>query len=191
MRPDFRRCEAAAKQLLLQQTLTSAWIDVRALQFDKTVLFDSFQHYCELTGMSPGTGPASLRDGCTLIRGTTHLVLYHDGERKRDRLNFTLAHEVGHIYLGHRTDGDIQEVEANFFAAELLMPESVVRYMIRRNHGARAEDLHEWFYVTLTAAQKRLQTLRRKGGFSPTAADREILRRFLPYLSADDPPVFA
>jgi Zn-dependent peptidase ImmA (M78 family) len=61
------------------------------------------------------------------------------------RRRFTLAHELGHIYLHkrdhlsydsglmmlrneHSSDGtDLKEIEANRFAAELLMPEEEVR----------------------------------------------------------------
>jgi hypothetical protein len=51
---------------------------------------------------------------------------------------FSIAHEIGHMVLGHETSapeavceptprGDTREAEANAFAAELLMPEVLVR----------------------------------------------------------------
>ena len=190
MRPDFYRCAAAAKELLLQQNISSTWIDIRTLRYRKRIFFDSFENYCRVTGMDYAEVSAALPDGCTLKKDSAYIVLYHNEERKKDRLNFTLAHEIGHIYLKHQSDGDLEEIEANFFAAELLMPESVLRYLIRQNNGLRAEDLHEWFYVTRMAAEKRLQTLKRKYDL-PSPQDREILRRFLPYLSVEEPPIWA
>ena len=51
------------------------------------------------------------------------------------RINFTLAHELGHIFLGHLAVPDIlksaatmalEDMEADAFAARLLMPEEVI-----------------------------------------------------------------
>lgn len=190
MRPDFYRCAEAAKELLLQQDITSTWIDIRSLRYQKRIYFDSFENYCLVTGMERREVASYLPDGCTLASGSSYIVLYHNGQRKKDRLNFTLAHEIGHIYLGHQADGDLEEIEANFFAAELLMPEPVLRYLMRQNNGLCVEDLHEWFYVTRMAAEKRLRTLKRKYDL-PSPKDKELLRRFLPYLTPEEPPVWA
>lgn len=55
----------------------------------------------------------------------------------RRRTNFTLAHEIAHIFMGHLREPVwektwrtlyTEEVEANCFAAELLMPRNVIGY---------------------------------------------------------------
>ncbi|MFA6463620.1 MAG: ImmA/IrrE family metallo-endopeptidase [Candidatus Paceibacterota bacterium] len=46
------------------------------------------------------------------------------------RRRFTIAHELGHLYLGHTCEGDKnenKENEANQFAAELLVPLSFIK----------------------------------------------------------------
>lgn len=47
------------------------------------------------------------------------------------RRRFTIAHELGHLYMGHTCDGQAKnsnrEIEANQFAAELLIPLAFVR----------------------------------------------------------------
>jgi Zn-dependent peptidase ImmA (M78 family) len=47
------------------------------------------------------------------------------------RRRFTIAHEIGHLLLGHTcTDPDLDndpEAEANQFAAELLMPLAILK----------------------------------------------------------------
>jgi len=79
-----------------------------------------------------------------LASGTTVIGLNasHAGTRQ----NFTLAHELGHFFLHNLTDvhvdrsfnvklrspassegTDVEEKEANLFAAELLMPESLLQ----------------------------------------------------------------
>lgn len=61
------------------------------------------------------------------------------------RQRFTLAHELGHVLMGHQprvdyveniTEGrnaDPQEVEANYFAAEFLCPRDATRDWLSRN----------------------------------------------------------
>lgn len=81
----------------------------------------------------------------------SHIFVHEDHAPKRQR--FTIAHEVGHFVLGHQfTDGehvhvdrgnfisqrgprasagiDPREIEANQFAASLLMPERLVRQKV-------------------------------------------------------------
>lgn len=74
------------------------------------------------------------------------------------RQRFTTAHELGHIFL-HKNDAvsydtasillrmqhssastDPKEIEANFFAAELLMPEENIRADIDQYKGIDLED---------------------------------------------------
>jgi Zn-dependent peptidase ImmA (M78 family) len=48
------------------------------------------------------------------------------------RRRFTIAHEIGHLLLGHmcsdnQNDGTHNEKEANLFAAELLMPAKLIK----------------------------------------------------------------
>jgi Zn-dependent peptidase ImmA (M78 family) len=57
-------------------------------------------------------------------------------QRSRDRrLDFTLAHEIGHIILEHlliapqlktEEEKELEEIEANEFAGKLLMPEKLI-----------------------------------------------------------------
>lgn len=73
-------------------------------------------------------------DGVTHKMGDKYLVVYNDYSHY-GRIQFTLAHELGHIILGHFLipesviNGDRSkelEVEANIFASELLAPSSVI-----------------------------------------------------------------
>lgn len=86
------------------------------------------------------------------------------------RSRFTLAHEIGHVVLGHRdggvitdffrgrTDGHVnpQERDANEFAAELLMP----RKLFKQIWGSSSEEeLSIVFGVSVTAAAVRAKAL--------------------------------
>lgn len=49
-------------------------------------------------------------------------IVFLNSEQPKDRWRFSLAHEVAHLVM-HQTPHPEQEIEANRFAAELLMPE--------------------------------------------------------------------
>lgn len=80
------------------------------------------------------------------------------------RQRFTLAHELGHHVLHgdqrfrdplHQVPGtDLKEMEANAFAANLLMPESLVRH-----HFERGDDVVAMFGVSPSAMKYRLRDL--------------------------------
>ena len=95
------------------------------------------------------------------------IVLQGGGDERRRR--FTIAHEIGHFVLHpqrRRSErgglvneaGRVLEREADLFAAELLMPEDLVREAVRE-HGVDARRLADRFEVSQRAMQTRLQRL--------------------------------
>jgi len=129
------------------------------------------------------------------FQGNISGMLYRDGERRVIGINsahaavrqrFSIAHELGHlelhpgrpVILDHvvrmdfrdqrsSTATDQQEIEANRFAAELLMPRDwVMRAATRRTGRARevrgddlVQDLADEFDVSLQAMEYRLANL--------------------------------
>ncbi|WP_194410046.1 ImmA/IrrE family metallo-endopeptidase [Microbacterium cremeum] len=105
--------------------------------------------------------------------------------------NWSLAHELGHVALGHantpepttRGENDTQETSANAFAAELLLPRSVIQHIdwTSASGDLIAAKLWEWG-VSSDALRRRLALLR-----CPTSpavdqmlgwTTQKILRRF-------------
>lgn len=88
--------------------------------------------------------------GC-IVRQGDHVTIGINSFHHKNRQRFTLAHEIGHFFL-HKGDEVIvdrgfrvnlrdseaakaenpEEIEANYFAAELLMP---TRFLLRDLHG--------------------------------------------------------
>jgi Zn-dependent peptidase ImmA (M78 family) len=95
------------------------------------------------------------------------IVLHGDtGERRR---RFTIAHEIGHFVLHpgrpHMERGGLvseagrlEEREADAFAAEILMPEPLVRQAVYE-HGPDVARLADRFLVSKKAMQLRLRFL--------------------------------
>lgn len=87
-------------------------------------------------------------DAFTMRCGNRYVVCYRQGGNPA-RLNFTLAHELGHILLNHVEDEAADEAEANCFAGHLLCPDPVLS-------GHTAESLATACYVSRSAAQAAL-----------------------------------
>lgn len=176
--PNFQRCTTAATKLLVKQNVKDRFLDVRTLIYDKRIIFDTLQNYA-LTTNTPlenfySKEKAILKDGCTLIYGDIYIILYNAEVTYLEHLNWTLAHEIGHIYLGHIHDGDREEIEAHFFAAQLLMPEYTLRETETKYGELKTRDLELIFGVSTEAAEKRLITMRKKNSVNAGKADKAI-----------------
>lgn len=89
-----------------------------------------------------------------------------------------------HIYCGHSSDGQIQEIEANFFAAQVLMPEIVIYYVMYHylNNKLDYTNLMDMFNVSFDAANKRIATFSRKNFWNSSRNDKLLLSKFKPYI---------
>lgn len=87
-------------------------------------------------------------DGATIESGGMYLIVYNKNATPKDRIRFTLAHELGHIFLKHHAELGlaflrrlqveknlyaVMEDEANCFARNLLCPAPAVFALLRRN----------------------------------------------------------
>lgn len=111
----------------------------------------------------PFSGHYSFNDGNPVIK--------YKAVEYVPRLRFTLAHEIGHHVNGDldapRDDNesfsarsrDPIEVAANQFAAALLMPDNIVKYLVREKGMTNLKDLAEKFGVSTVAMQFRLRNL--------------------------------
>lgn len=106
-----------------------------------------------------------------------------NGNHHPNRQRFTGAHELGHYYLHYKsglefidhvryrrsldepsTKPDQAEIEANYFAAELLMPRfeverAISRMLINVFDDGEVADLARYFGVSMQAMAVRLNTL--------------------------------
>lgn len=82
------------------------------------------------------------------------------------RLNFTLAHELGHIILGHNDipsalkseeEKKLENLEADEFAGRLLIPEK----LIVNCHLVSLAETAKYFMVSKTALWTRLNNMKR------------------------------
>lgn len=93
-------------------------------------------------------------------------IIFYNQDEPDCRVRFSIMHEFGHYILGHKLDLDVtnplyhtQELEANCFAAQLLMPEQILRECIKRQITISVEFIMNSFAVSSEAAKKRKHTL--------------------------------
>lgn len=92
-------------------------------------------------------------------------IIYYNESEMKERVRFSLLHELGHYILGHDLNTkdlklyNKQEIEANCFAAQLLMPEQILLELQHRGKRIDVSFLMSSFHVSQKAAIKRLDTM--------------------------------
>ena len=130
-----------------------------------------------------------LTDGMTFYAGKTPFILFEERVPPA-RARFTIAHELGHIILGHVRPGEVttvnrepdpgdapEERAANQFAARLLAPACVLWGL-----GVHTpEEIMELCRISRQAARfraDRMKELYRRDRFLTSPLEREVYQRF-------------
>ena len=161
-----------------------------------SLYLEAWSELRDATGVSDPFGlKARKLDAETNVkRGTgEYLIVYDDTIGYLPRIRFTLAHEIGHIIMGHFTEFEktslreglthaekiVLEREADAFAAELLAP----RTILRRFPGMKNDPawLKQTCFLSEQAADIRAEELKRVD-FSYYRHEDQLHRNFYNYL---------
>lgn len=131
------------------------------------------------------------KDGFTQLLNGRYTVFYNHCSSPA-RCRWTLAHELGHIFLGHITEQhptlsrgvvkDFLDIQADNFAARLLCPEVIAHFCGVQS----AEELCDLFDISKQAAQTRWRDLserRLRGSFRLEPEEVTLLNRFHPFIA--------
>lgn len=133
----------------------------------------------------------SQESGISLFDGETWYIIYNNREMVQ-RCRFTIAHELGHIFLGHplklgyhaRTidsDEAESEMQADMFAARLLCPACVLWGLNLHTPN----EISRFCNVSYAAAKKRaarMQVLYERNKFLTSPLEREVYKKFCDYI---------
>ncbi len=93
-------------------------------------------------------------EGLTNEKDGKYIILINPANSTLERNRFTIAHEIGHIYLQHvSTNNKLIEKEANMFASRILMP----MILIKELNITSAEGLAQVCQVSIEAATWRMK----------------------------------
>lgn len=169
--PIMTRTERFAHQILQSHGVTAPPVPVEEIARQLGARL-SFEHF------GPDVSGMLFRDGDKAVIGV-------NATHPKTRQRFTIAHEIGHLHLHKgrpmfvdrpvrvdRRDGnaslgiDPKEIEANSFAANLLMPEKMIVAAVAHPSISRIDDMEEVirrlasrFDVSIQAMEYRLANL--------------------------------
>lgn len=132
------------------------------------------------------------QSGMTIVQEGKFYIVYKDSEAP-ERCRFTVAHELGHIFLGHLltavpacayrtfTVRNDLESSANVFARDLLAPACILHEL-----GATSpEDIAKICDISLEAAHiraTRLRLLEERNAWYLSPLERKVRKQFEKYI---------
>lgn len=165
IKPNFSKAYSKANEILVKSNVISAF------------LFSTTNLVKELSKKKCKTYKKALDYGidisifgsesATIFEFKNRYIIFYDDSKPKTHINYSILHELGHFLLGHIfniSDKELYskyEIESNFFVAQLLMPEQVLRELMKRGIKITKEFLMEHFSVSEIAAKKRIDTLSR------------------------------
>ncbi len=162
---DFKKAYTAANELLVSsKSIASFPFSPKKLIKEKSgIVCRTYEK-----GLEYGV---NIRDfgseSATIFRYHGKKIIFYDETKPEVHVKYSIIHEYGHDYLKHDLDKKDDEtyrkyeIETNFFAAQLLMPEQILRELTRRGVAVNNDFLRKHFGVSREAAEKRIKTLAR------------------------------
>ncbi len=163
-KPDFKKANMLANEILVASStlvtfpvntkqIVKEWSDIKILSFkcahDYGIDIEAFGSEAAVIQCKKGK----------------YLIFYNQDDYV-PRVKFSILHEFGHYRLGHifekyknEDEYGRVEVEANCFAAQILMPEQVLNELKKRGAVITVDFLQKHFGVSEEAAQKRIETM--------------------------------
>lgn len=160
---DFKKAYSSANELLCSseaieafpfspQKLVKEKSDIRCRSYSKAI-----KHGVDIRDFGS--------DSAAIFRMGEKEIIFYNESKPENHTRFSILHEFGHGYLKHdftdKRESSYRkfEIEANFFSAQLLMPEQIIRELQRRGVGINKTFLQNYFGVSEEAAKKRIETL--------------------------------
>jgi hypothetical protein len=164
--------DRAARLERLQRARTAAAELVRRIGITAPAHLN-LEDVAELLGAKVITAPLPTALAQVVRIGPTARIRISDAIANEGRRRFSIAHELGHLWLGHRPrsfaelcsavaiegrPARIEEAEASAFAAELLIPSAIIGTLATSAPPdmAIAREIARTCGVSLTAAARRL-----------------------------------
>lgn len=163
-KPDFKKVNMLANEILVASSVISSFpVDAKRIVEEWSDIRIHTFKYAQERGIDI---EAFGSNAALLVCKKGRYIIFYNERDYLPRVNFSILHEFAHYRCNHELlhySNDEKygklEVEANCFAAQILMPEQVINELRSRGAIIKAEFLRKKFGVSLEAANRRIETL--------------------------------
>lgn len=195
---NYNYCKQKAYEQLIVQNCDCFPIDVLSLELtDAFLMIETFKNCSEETKRKIcDYSIDEFADDAYCFRDNyygLYVILYNDEIISEGRKLWNLAHEIGHLVLKHPNplsenisdeENKVLESEANFFASQLLLPDCILKILIKNGVPVTPAYLSNTFGLSLEAATNRWKSMRTKyeNKYFDTDFDETIIFKFDKFL---------
>lgn len=198
LKPDFKKAYAIANDvLLMSHTIVTLPADIHGhIKNETEIKLCSYETAMRKYGLDVSFFGSE--DALITEMGGRY-ILFYKKMIDQHRMKWSIGHESGHYYLGHNLDFKslskeqyrIQEIEADFFAAQILMPDQVIWELVNRGETPNRDNLIRWFDISAKAADKRMETLNKQSEYRDYYLNKHdnesIMLKFSPLIERVSP----
>lgn len=156
--PNYHMATNAAYELLIEQDLLEIPVNLNKLIYlhRRNIRLMTYSQMAARFSMTVSEYKtlAPSEFGFTMKNDSRNYILYNE-EKGYCTNRFTIAHEIGHIMLGHKIDDSVTEREANCFARNLLCPIPVIDSFNISN----IDDYMGWFHISDLMAENCIKNI--------------------------------
>lgn len=190
---NYQDARDAAWKILIDGHADSLPVDIRAICRHLGCKLYSYDNGWRTINAFKLRDQTEKTDGFTVLYRDVPYIFYSSSVPE-SRQRFTIAHEIGHIVLGHVGEGkytimnrepapgdSADETQANQFAARILAPACVLNAL----DAVDAEQISVLCGISHQAAEfraERIKLLRARGKFMSHPLEREVMRQFGPFV---------
>ena len=191
MKPNFSRAYSAANEILVRSNIIASF-PFSPVELVKEQALCVCRSYSLARRYGINMEDFGSESAIIMSMGGKTIIFYDDS-KPNAHIYFSIIHELGHLINKHDyrlKDEEVYgryEVETNFFTAQLLMPEQLIRELQHRGVHISSGFLQSEFGVSGLAADKRILTLAKTSSEWRSRAEREfddiILLKYASFLN--------
>lgn len=190
---DYKRARDLSWRVLLNTGTRELPVKVSRICRGYGVTLRSYQVGAPLIRELGLEAQCDISDGFT-VRSGNRCYVFYNMEQPPGRVRFTIAHELGHVLLGHLGDGELtvynresssedapEEHTANVFASRLLAPACVLHAL----GAVTPEQIAAVCDISMAAARfraGRMGVLEQRGKYGASPLERQVLAQFRSYI---------
>lgn len=197
-KPDFSRAYTRANEILVSSKVISKF-PFSTIKLIKEQSHIQCRKFSKAEDYNVDIEAFGSKSAVAIEDENKRIIIFYNQDHVPGRVKFSTLHEYGHVELKH--DFSIKdnetynkyEVETNYFSAQLLMPEQILREFQKRGQYIDKAFLIKTFGVSEVAAEKRMENLF-KVTWNRSQEEKEyddiILQKYMSWINSIVPPRF-